>query len=144
MPDSYAVDSGVFLRWFVPQIGFEHARLVRADFLAGSVMLETVDNVRVEVAQALRVKGLLSGLLDRDQYQGAVRSIDDLGVIVHPTDVDALDRSAGLSADWNISFFDALVVDRAMQRGLPLLTSDRKLCNAVGDRLSTELLRGLA
>lgn len=143
MPDAYLVDSGVFLRWFVPQIGFKHARAVRTDFLAGSLTLETVDNVRVEVAQALRVKGLLGRQLDTEQYLVAVRSIDDLGVVVHATGVGDLERTAELSAGWNISFFDALVVDRALQRELTLLTTDVRLANAVGDRLSTELLRGL-
>jgi hypothetical protein len=35
--DRFVVDTSVFLRWYVPQIGFEHAREVRQDFLTGAV-----------------------------------------------------------------------------------------------------------
>ncbi|SEG73869.1 hypothetical protein SAMN04489712_110164 [Thermomonospora echinospora] len=50
MADAYLVDTGVFLRWFVDQEGFEHAREIQQAFLDGTVLLETVDFARVEVA----------------------------------------------------------------------------------------------
>jgi predicted nucleic acid-binding protein len=139
----YLVDSNVFLRWFVRQIGWEHAREIRGGYVGGTVVLETVDSVRVELAHVLRTKGLLLGRLSRDQYLNAVRVVDDLDIAVHTTDADALSRAAALAADRSLRVFDALVVDRALQRGLPLLTSDVKLVRAVGGLLPTELLRGL-
>jgi predicted nucleic acid-binding protein len=57
--DSYVVDTGVFLRWFVDQDGFEHARELQQKLVAGSTAVETVDFARVEVAGVLRKKGLL-------------------------------------------------------------------------------------
>lgn len=140
---AYVVDTGVFLRWFVKQVGWEHAREVRSDFVAGAVHLEAPDSVRVELAHALRTQGLLRGRLDRDQFLAAVRSLDDLGVTVHATDVDALELSAALAADRQLRVFDALVAHRAIHRGLTLLTSDARLCRAVDGLLSTELLRGV-
>jgi predicted nucleic acid-binding protein len=138
------VDTSVFLRWFVPQAGWEHAREVRGSFVAGTVALETIDSVRVELGHVLRTKGVVAGRLTRDQYLAAVRTVDDLGLVVHATDVDALDRAAALAADRNLRLFDALIVDRALERDLPLLTSDAKLCRGVEGLLSTELLRGAA
>lgn len=143
MPDGYVVDSGVFARWFLPQVGFEHARRVRNDFLADAVALETPDLARIEVANVLRKAGLLRGVLDADAYVDAARTIDDLPVTVHATDAEALARAARLSADRMVSVYDAVFVDRALQRGLPLLTADAKLVRAVAGLLSTELLDGI-
>lgn len=94
MAEAYVVDSAVFVRWFLPQVGWE-------------------------------------------------RAIDDLGVTVHSTDVDALERAAQLSASRMVSVYDASFVELALQRDLPLLTSDAKLVRAVAGLLSTELLAGI-
>ncbi len=143
MHDAYLTDAGVFLRWFLKQVGWEHAREVRKAFLDGAVRLETPDSVRIDVAHALRTKGLLPGHLTRDQYLTAIRAIDDLGVLVHGSDADTVERAGALAGDRNLRFFDALVVDRALQRGLVVLTSDAKLVRAVEGLVSTELLRGV-
>lgn len=143
MADRYIVDTSVFLRWFVPQVGFEHAREVRRDFLAGTVELETVDSTRFELGHVLRKKGLLGGHINADEYLAAVRSIDDLGIAIHETDADSLERAGVLAVQYTLSFFDAVLVDRALQRGTSLLTSDRKLANAVGHTAPVEILRGV-
>jgi len=144
VPDAYLVDSGVFIRWFVPQDGYQHALEVQAALLGDALRLETVDLARFEVADVLRRKGLLAGILDRSRYTTAVRVVDDLGVTIHSTDVDAVVRAADLAARRAIRFYDAVFVDRALEQQLPLLTADAKLCRAVDGLLSTELLRGVA
>jgi len=48
--DAYVVDTGVFLRWFLDQDGFEHARELQQKLVDGSTEVETVDFARVEVA----------------------------------------------------------------------------------------------
>ena len=48
--DAYVVDTGVFLRWFVDQDGFEYARELQQKLVDGSAAVETVDFARVEVA----------------------------------------------------------------------------------------------
>jgi hypothetical protein len=47
-------DTGVFLRWFIDQDGFEHARELQRKLIDGSTAIETVDFARVEVAGVLR------------------------------------------------------------------------------------------
>lgn len=143
VPEAYLTDAGVFLRWFVKQVGWEHAREIQKAFLAGAVRLETPDSVRIEVAHVLRTKGLVPRLLTRDQYLALIRAIDDLGVLVHSSDPTTVERAGALAADRSLRFFDALVVDRALQRRLVLLTSDAKLVRAVEGLVSTELLRGV-
>lgn len=137
---AYLVDTGVFLRWFVPQDGFKHARRIRDEFIAGQLSLQTVASVRSELGHVLRNKGLLPGLLDREQYVTATRAIDDLGVTIRALDADALERAARLASNHMLRFFDALVVDGALESGLPLLTSDAALCRAVGNLIPTEIL----
>ena len=136
------VDANVFLRWYVNQVGFEHAREIRDRFLAGEVRLETVDSVRIEFAHILHVKGVRQGRVDADDYLTLLR-LDDLGVVVHPTDVDAIERAGDLALRRNLRFFDAVVAERALHTGLTLLTADKKLANAVAGLLPTTILRGV-
>jgi predicted nucleic acid-binding protein len=82
--DTYIVDTGVFLRWFVDQPGYEHARDIQDAFLHDQIGLETADFARIEVAGVLRKKGLLSGRLTSEEFVAAVRVIDEFGVNVHP------------------------------------------------------------
>jgi predicted nucleic acid-binding protein len=143
VPDAYVVDTGVFLRWFVDQPGFEHARRVQREFVDGEILLETVDFARIEVAEVLRKKGYLAGLLDRDEFEAATQIIDDLEVEVHPTDPARLQRAVALTTRQPLRMFDALFVQVALDRELPLLTADRKLCRAVSSVAATELLHGV-
>jgi predicted nucleic acid-binding protein len=78
--DAYVVDTGVFLRWFIDQDGFEHARGLQQRLIDGSATAETVDFDRVEVAGVLRKKGFLAGRLTLEEFTAAVRVIDDIGV----------------------------------------------------------------
>ncbi|WP_328990040.1 type II toxin-antitoxin system VapC family toxin [Kribbella sp. NBC_01245] len=141
----YFVDTGVFVRWFIEQIGWEHARKVRDEYLQGFVGLVTVDFVRIETANVLRKVGLQGGVfVDTEAYVTAVRAIDDLGIVAHATDVDMLERAARLAATNSLRIFDALIAMHAMDQGMTLLTSDQKLCRAVDGLMSTELLQGIA
>lgn len=143
MADSYLVDTSVFVRWYIEQDGFEHAQRVQSEFRAGSLLLETVDCVRFELGHVLRTHGYCKNRITREEYLLASRSLDDAGVVIHTTGPDDLQRSAAIAADWNLKFFDAVLAERALQRGLTLLTSDLRLCNAVSGKLPTELLEGV-
>ncbi len=96
--DAYVVDTGVFLRWFIDQEGFERARELQQKLLDRAVTAETVDFARAEVAGVLRKKGFLAGRLTLEEFTAAVRAIDDIGVAVHPTTADRRERAAELSA----------------------------------------------
>lgn len=113
MGDAYVVDTGVFLRWFVDQDGFEHARELQRSLVNGVTAAETVDFARVEVAGVLRKKAFLTGCLTLDEFTAAVRVIDDMGVTVHATTADRLERAAGLSARKTLGIYDALFVQLA-------------------------------
>jgi predicted nucleic acid-binding protein len=139
---AYVVDSCVVIRWYLEQVGFEHAREIRDEFWVGTTQLSAPDVVRWEVANVLRKKGFLAGLLTEDDLVDAVSSLDQLGLVVHHTDGPTMERVTRLSVTRGISPFDAAYVELALRTGLPLLTSDGRLARAVGDVLSTDLLRG--
>jgi predicted nucleic acid-binding protein len=102
---------------------------------------ETVDFARVEVAGVLRKKGFLAGRLTLEEFTAAVRVIDDIGVTVHPTTADRLERAAELAARKMLGMYDALFVQLARELDLPLLTSDAKLGRAVDGTVQVELLQ---
>jgi predicted nucleic acid-binding protein len=140
---AWLADTGVFLRWFIDQDGFEHAREIQQAHLEGQATLETVDFARVEVAGVLRKKGLLAGRLTQQEFTAAVRVIDDLGVLVHQITADRLEQAANLAVQHTIGMYDALFVQLARERSVPLLTSDARLGKAVGAVVPIELLRGI-
>ena len=91
--------------------------------------MATADFARVEVAGVLRKKGLLAGRLTADEFTAAIRVIDDIGVTLHGTAVDRLERAAVLAAQ------KAWECMTPCSSSLPgnsncLLTSDAKLSRA--------------
>ena len=143
MDDAYVVDSSVYVRWFVDQVGFEHAREVRDSFLAGDIELISPELARVEMANALRKAGLLKANLTRAEYLAAVRTLDDLGVELVAQDADGIERVGQIAADNMVSVYDATFVDLALQRGLRLLTGDGRSTRAVASVVDFEVLRGV-
>jgi predicted nucleic acid-binding protein len=117
--DAYVVDTGVFLRWFIDQDGFEHARKLQ------------------------RKLGLLAGRLTAEEFTAAVRVIDDIGVIVHETTADRLARAAALAAQKNLGIYDALFVQLARELDLPLLTTDLRLSRAGEGSARIDVLHGV-
>jgi predicted nucleic acid-binding protein len=140
---SYVVDTSVFLRWWVEQSGWEHARQVQEDFLSGSAPLATPDFTRIELAEVLRKRGLVPGLLSEDEFLVAVRSLDVLGVELVLLDSAGLQRAAALAARRSLRLFDALGASLALDRGLPLLTGDARCARALAGVVDVEVLTGV-
>ena len=143
MADGYVIDSSVIIRWYVDQVGHEHARRVRSELLAGSVRLEAPEICRWEISNVLRKKG--AGRLTADDIVTAVMDIEVLGVVLHTAGPPDVSRIIRLSVNYGISIFDAAFVDLSLRTGLTLLTADIRLVRAVAIRpLSTELLEGMS
>lgn len=140
---SYVVDTSVFLRWWVEQVGWQHAQRVRDQFLAGDIALITPEFTRIEHAEVLRKKALLDGILNETEYLDAVASLDVLGVDLVPLDRVDLVRAAALGARRNLRLFDALGASLALDRGLPLLTGDGRCARALAGVVEVEVLDGI-
>ena len=140
MAETFLTDTGVFVRWYLQQVGYQEALDVRAAYRAGAIDLETVDFVRFELGHVLRKEGVLKKRLTEDEYFAAVRSIDDAGITVHVTDADMLERAGEFAVRRNLRFFDAMLVAWAVELGLRVLTTDKHLCNAVDGIVRTLLV----
>jgi len=139
----YVVDTSVFLRWWVDQIGWEHARRVRDAFLAGDSRLVAPSFTRVELGNVLRKVGLLHGVLDTAEYLAAARSLDDLGVELVETDADGIERACALAARQMMSVYDALGAALALDRGIALITADRRSARSLAGVVDVEVLEGV-
>lgn len=142
MTDRFFLDTGVAVRWYLEQPGFEDALRVQSAYLAGDIELETADFVRFELGDVLRRKGLLPKKITIDDYVAAARSIDDLKIKVHITTADVLEQAAELAGERMIAFFDAVLVAWSVELGLTILTADAKLCSAAAGVARTQLLVG--
>lgn len=60
-----------------------------------------------------------------------------------PIGADHLERAAGLAVALTLRMYDAVFAQLALDRGIPLLTTDVKLCHAVAGVVKAELLRGV-
>ena len=67
----------------------------------------------------LRKKVFLAGRLTLEEFTTAVRVIDDIGVMVHATTADRLERAAELAARRMLGMYDALFVQLAQELKLP-------------------------
>lgn len=142
MASTYVVDTGVYLRWFVDQGRFEHARELQRSLITGTAMVETVDFARIEVA-GVRARTPSADRRTVGEFTAAVQVIDDLGVTVHTTTADLLERAASLAARKNLGMYDALFIEPAEESGLPLLTTDVKLSHAAHGIVPIEVLQGV-
>jgi predicted nucleic acid-binding protein len=140
---TYVVDTSVFVRWWVRQVGWEHAQQIRESFLAGEVELVTPEFTRIEHAEVLRKKGFLGNVLDFDEYLAAVQALDVMGVEMVTLTQEDLARAAALGANHSLRMFDAIGASLALDRGLTLLTADAKCALAVANVVDVEVLKGV-
>ncbi len=140
---TYVVDTSVFVRWWVDQVGWQHAQRVRDEFLAGDLELITPDFTRIELAEVLRKKGLVDAVLSEDEYLAAVGSLDVLRVELVPLGEDDLTRAAALAARQSLRMFDAVGASLALDRGLTLLTGDARCARALVGVVDVEVLEGI-
>lgn len=140
---TYVVDTSVFLRWWVEQVGWQHAQRVRDEFVAGEVALITPEFTRIEHAEVLRKKGLNDGVLNEDEYLVAVQALDVMGVDLIAIDNDGLVRAAALAARRSLRMFDALGASLALDRGYSLLTGDARSARALAGVVDVEVLEGI-
>jgi predicted nucleic acid-binding protein len=139
--DAYVVDTGVFIRWFIDQQGYEHAREFQRQLVDASATATTVDFAQVEVAGVLRSKGLLAGSRQRSSSQPSGWSTtwgDCRG-----DHCWRLEQAAELAARNQLRMYDALFVQLATEMDLPVLTSDLKLQHAAARLVRIEVLRGI-
>lgn len=139
----YVLDSSVAVRWYVDQVGYEHAREIQAQAVHGQMTLLAPDVLRWELGDVLRKKGVRPGLLDVQDVVDALDGLAAAGVVVHPTAPDDVSGLTRLAVRLGTSLFDAAFVSLSLSTGLTLITADVPLFRAGSGVVSTELLRGV-
>ncbi len=143
IPQGYVVDSSVVVRWYLPQVGFEHAREVRDLLVEERLRLEAPALLRWEVGNVLRITAVLGGLITPAVFRAHLAELPVLGVVLHSDDEATVLAAADLALTLGVSLFDAAFVELALRTGLPLLTADARLARSVAGLVSTEVLRGI-
>lgn len=123
----FVVDASVMVKWFVPEVHAEAARvLLRDDF-----SLSSPDLVRAEIGNVLWKKWRRDQL-SSEEVEGVLRDLESFTLTIETSE-------PLMGAAWNVariydgSFYDGLYVALALQTSCALVTADRKLYNALND-----------
>ena len=135
---SLVLDASVVLAWLLPD---EHSaqadqiieNLASAPAHAPSLLLPEVANVLVQAERRARVPTSTTGEL--------LTSLLALPLLLDPIDAGAIERALPLARAHGLSIYDALYLELAQQRQLPLATFDDVLRRAA-DGLGIDTLAG--
>jgi predicted nucleic acid-binding protein len=122
------VDSSVAIKWIVDEEDSGSARSI------SHAVLEAPDLLLIECANILWKKVILADLRPReagDRWQILLQA-----PIRFTPSLDLLDAALGIALDLKHPVYDCLYLALALQRGVPLITADRKLAAAVKKKKS--------
>ena len=117
------VDSSVVAKWFLTEPGSEQAEKLRDQFATGRVKLAAPALLFYEVVNALRY----SGVFDGASLAVAARSLSKYRFGIWRPRGKLLETSAKLSAQGDVSVYDACYVALAQRLGAKLVTEDGEL-----------------
>lgn len=125
------VDASVLLAAFFPDENHAQAQALLGDHVTGQVRLVSPTLLLYEVANAA-VYAARRGRVSADDAEAVLATIEELGIELHAVDWRAM---LALAREFDRSAYDAAYLALAQARQEPLVTADRRLCNAVCDRL---------
>ncbi len=128
---SFVLDASVVLAWLLPDETSEAAeriigRLNQGSAQAPALLLQETANALLQAERRARIPAtttteLLSTLLT-------------LPLLLDPVSPESLMRALALARAHTLSVYDAMYLDLAEQRGLPLATFDAQLARVAGER----------
>jgi predicted nucleic acid-binding protein len=137
----FVVDASVAIKWqLFDELDSDVAERILHDFLAGRVRLIAPDQVRYEVANALRT-AVRTRRLTADEARAA---LEQFLVWRIPTvaDDDLILAGFDHSMRFECSLYDALYLALAEQSGCPLIFADLRLRNTLAGRFPLALWLG--
>jgi predicted nucleic acid-binding protein len=128
----YVIDASVLVKLVVPEDNSEKMRALAASFRAGVVHLLAPDFILTECANVLW-KYARQTSTPAEEIQEAFRVLCDLGIeqIPHRT---LLEGALALAAEYDRAVYDALYLVLARREGVPLITADERLVNALAPK----------
>jgi len=121
--NQFAVDSSVVSKWFLEETDSFKAIELRDSFAVGKVKLAVPTLLYYEVMNALR----FSGAFKRDDLVVASRSLSKYRFDIWRPRGKLLELSTELSAEGNLTVYDACYVALAQRLGSKLITEDKGL-----------------
>lgn len=117
------VDTSVVAKWFVEEDGREQALLLRDQLLSGEISLIAPRLLLYEMGNVL----CLNTKLNSKEISGALKSLDEVGLEIYVMGFDEFETVAGLSREFNITFYDAVFASLAKIQNTQLITADQSL-----------------
>ena len=130
------VDTSVVLKWYLPdEHGVSEALSLLAESVEGGVMLHAPDLIDYEFVNAMWVAGKMGRIHVKDR-DAAVKNF--LNLEINKTDIRELfEIILALATEHNRSCYDAAYLALSMIVGAPLVTSDKRLYNAIKTKISS-------
>lgn len=134
--DAWVVDASVVTKWSLrDEDMLKHADGFRDGFRDGSLAVVAPHLSRHEVASSLAV-ACKSGRITPDTAQQESAAYISCGLSMETDPGWLIDEALRLTLDLPVAYYDAVYLALAMKCGMEFVTADRKLLNAVGDRLN--------
>ena len=133
---NFVVDASVVLKWYLPdEHGVSQALSLLAELVEGGVTLHAPNLIDYEFVNAMWVAGRM-GTITVEDRDGAVKNFLNIEIIkAHIGELfESLLRFA---TEYNRSCYDASYLALSEIVGAPLITSDKRLYNAVKRKISS-------
>jgi predicted nucleic acid-binding protein len=124
------LDTSVVVKWFVTEEGSEKAADLQQAHLRDELQLHAPDILLMELANALRYSGRLTG----ERILEDLETFSALGIEIIPFNLEALNLAVTLSLERDLAVYDAYFLALAQALEMPLITADRRMLS----RLTTE------
>lgn len=117
------LDTSVAVKWFVPEEDSEKAAVLQQAHLRGELQLHAPDILLMELANALRYSGRLSG----ERILEDLETFSTLDIEIIPFNLDTLNSAVSLSLERDLAVYDAYFLALAQALEMPLITTDRRM-----------------
>jgi predicted nucleic acid-binding protein len=117
------LDTSVVVKWFVVEEDSKKAADLQQAHLRDELLLHVPDILLMELANALRYSGRLSG----EKILEDLETLPALDIEIIPFSLETLNLAVSLSLEHDLAVYDAYFLAVAQDLEMPLITADRKM-----------------
>jgi predicted nucleic acid-binding protein len=133
-------DSGVVVKWFVPEPLAIEAGRIYTDFQQGTLTILAPDLLYAEVGNIVWKKHVLQGM-PAASAEDVLKAVFPLPFVVTPSR-DLYADAYRLAVTYKRTVYDALYLALAQREQCPFVTADQRLANAVSGHLTNVVWLG--
>jgi len=134
--NNFVVDASVVLKWYLPdEQGVSQALSLLEDFVEGGLRLHAPNLIDYEFVNAMWVAGKMGRIAVEDRDAAAKNFIN---IEIIRVDIGGFfENLLRLATEYNRSCYDASYLALSEHVGVPLITGDKRLYNAVKGKISS-------